>query len=76
MVTVTFTGMNKNHKKPGRPAGRKPTYNASLRLNPSLGAALDSYIASVKPATTQRAVLELAVEEYLAKHGFWPPQRQ
>jgi hypothetical protein len=64
---------NKPKKGPGRPAGRIPTVPIFARIAPALGQALDGYVASVRPKTTQTAVLELALEEYLAKHGFWPP---
>lgn len=73
-MPATIECMSGSKKKVGRPPGRKPVYNAHVRLRPTLGEALDRYVDSIKPATTQRAVIELALEEYLAKHGFWPPQ--
>jgi hypothetical protein len=75
MVTATLTPVKPKKRGPGRPAGRKPVYNAHVRILPSLGEALDRYVDSIKPATTQRAVIELALEKYLVEVGFWPPQQ-
>lgn len=74
MATSTLKSMSSHKKKRGRPPGRKPVYNAHVRIRMSLGEALDRYIDSVKPATTQRAVIELALERYLTEQRFWPPE--
>lgn len=60
-------------KKAGRPStGRKPTYLVYVRIRPSLGTALDAYIAATRPTPTQTAAVELALEEFLTKNGHWP----
>jgi hypothetical protein len=71
----TLLDMGKDKpKKPGRPqTGRKPTYILYARIKPSIGAALDAYIAATRPTPTQTSAVELALEEFLAKQGFWPP---
>jgi hypothetical protein len=38
----------------------------------ALFAALDRYIGSVRPQPTESACLRLALEEFLARRGFWP----
>ncbi len=75
-MMATIGSMSGTKKKTGRPPGRKPVYNAHVRLKPTLGAALDRYVDGIKPATTQRAVIELALEEYLSKHGHWPVEEE
>lgn len=60
-------------KGPGRPAGRKPTTTIYARVEPSLGAALDAYLDSLRPRPTTTSVIVVAIEEYLKQQGFWPP---
>jgi hypothetical protein len=74
----TILGMAKERtnkpKKLGRPAtGRTPTTTVFARISPDLGKALEAYVESVRPRTTTTAVVSLAIEEHLARVGFWPP---
>lgn len=71
----TMPGMAKKppKRRPGRPRGRTPTETIFARVSPDLAKALDSYVSTFRPKTTQTAVVEVALEEYLTKHGFWPP---
>jgi hypothetical protein len=60
-------------RKPGRPKGRKPTYSLNARIKPAIGRALEQHVETIQPETTVRAVVELALMEYLAKRKAWPP---
>jgi hypothetical protein len=57
--------------------GRKPPQRTGKPLNvwiaSELRDALDAYVEGIRPKTTQTAVVSLILEDYLAKHGFWPP---
>src|ERR1700722_19544459 len=75
---VTMPVMTDDRKKPkkkmGRPAtGRTPSTAVFARVSPELGKALDAYVESIRPRTTNTAVVSLALEEYLTRAGFWPP---
>jgi hypothetical protein len=75
-ATVTIRGMKKRKpsgKKPDQPRGRSPSEAIFVRINPGLGKALESYMNGVRPKTTRTAVIEAALEEFLAARGHWPP---
>lgn len=59
-------------KDKGRKTPRKGEA-VNFWLDDALAAALNSYLDSVKPRSSKKAVLELALEEYLTKQGHWPP---
>lgn len=52
---------------------RAAKYILYARLPPALGDVLETYIRQTKPRPDKTAVVELALEEYLARVGFWPP---
>lgn len=61
------------HPKIGRPlTGRVPKVPITFRVPPALRAALANMAVSTRrlPSTE----VEIALEEYLSKHGFWPPK--
>jgi hypothetical protein len=72
---ATIGGMPRSRKSetPPKQPNRSPAYTVYARIDPALGAVLEKHIDSVRPKTTLTAVLELAIEEYLAKQGLWPP---
>lgn len=76
MVVAADTILNVANKKgkPGRPTGRKPTDTIFARVPPELGKAIDDYLGTLRPQPTLTAVVKVAIEEYLERHGFWPPK--
>jgi hypothetical protein len=61
-----------------KPAGkRKPPKRTGKPLNvwlpEPLVAALEAYVTASRPRTSKAAVTEVALEEFLKKHGHWPP---
>ena len=72
--------MSPPEKKPkGKPTERpkrKPQRTGkslNVWIQGELRDALDTYVENTKPRTTQTAVVELALEEFLTKAGLWPP---
>lgn len=62
--------LNKSVKgrKPGRPkTGRTPAFVVYARIDQSLGEQFAEYVNGVRPKTTQAAVIELLIEQFLAK---------
>lgn len=66
------SGKAKEPKKPNR----SPAYDLFARIHPDLEPALEAYLANVKPRSGKSAVVELALQEFLAKAGFWPLQKE
>jgi hypothetical protein len=64
--------MTRPKKQPNRDRHREP--REVLHLPRDLRDALVAYVRSVVPQTTKSAVVRLAIEEYLARHGVWPPK--
>jgi hypothetical protein len=64
-------------KRPGRPASENRPVRVGRHINiwidAKIGAAVDAYIATVEPATSLTAVVELALRRYLESQGQWPP---
>lgn len=73
----TITGMaaqpSKRKGKRGRPVGRTPSITVFARVRPEIGDVLHAHIESISPKTTLSAVVELAITQYLERHGLWPP---
>jgi hypothetical protein len=75
--------MSTSKKKPGRrpdpdskrskgePRHRNP--RKAFHASPELFDAMAAYIAATKPLPTDTQVLITALEEFLEKRGFWPP---
>jgi hypothetical protein len=68
--------MAKPHKS--RADGRKPGNRhaeprESFHLPQALLDALLQYVGQTRPETTKSAVIRLALEEFLARAGMWPP---
>ena len=53
----------------GRPPGRTPSYTVFARISPEVGKAFEEHLKTIKPKTTMGALVELAMEEYLSRHG-------
>ncbi len=71
---ATISAMpNKRDRKPGRPKTRKETVQVSVRLDADLVKMLNDHVDTLRPESSVRAVLQLAVEEYLERAGLWPP---
>jgi hypothetical protein len=76
-ATATMPGMaKKKSDKADKAQGRSPSYTVFARIAPELGEALDKYLASIRPKPTTTAVVETALEDFLAKAGFWKPPEQ
>lgn len=67
----TMLDMTKK-SKPKQTQGRSPNYTVFARIEPTLGKALEEYLGKVRPKPTVTAVIEAALEEFLAKAGYWP----
>ncbi len=59
-------------KKRGRPPGRKPAYTIHVRIQESIGDAMDAFAAAQDFPPTTTAVVEHALKRYLSEQGFWP----
>lgn len=59
----------------GLMAEPKKRVSRTHRWSPEVLEACEAYIASQEVAPTEIAVLEAAAREFLAKRGFWPPQK-
>lgn len=75
---VTLVSMKEKRgrgRPPGKGKGRSrdagDTVAFTLELAIPLKDALDGL--SKKDRRSRRAIMEIALEEYLTKHGFWPP---
>lgn len=55
-----------------KPQGRSPAYTVFARVPIQLGQALEAYVNSTRPRTDKAAVVEVALEDFLTKVGFWP----
>ena len=66
--------MTKSQKKKTGAGGDRHTHprKAFHAPAPLLGV-LAKYVASVSPATTESAVIRLAIERFLTVQGLWPP---
>lgn len=66
--------MKKVPETRGRPRKtNKLTFNVSAKLPSDLGRQLTAYANGVRPATSVSSVVSLAIEQYLASVGYWPP---
>lgn len=54
---------------------RSPSYSLYARISPELGEALNRYVDSLRPRPSLASVLEVFIEDALAKAGFWPEQK-
>ncbi len=58
-------------RKSGRPKGRTPVINFMGRLPLPLNAALERVME--RTSRTKNAAIRIAIEEYVAREGEWPP---
>jgi predicted transcriptional regulator len=64
-------------KRPTQPAGqgrardRGATRTITVELDPALDDALEAF--RIKDRRTKRAVVTIAIEQYLERQGAWPP---
>jgi hypothetical protein len=67
--------MAKKRKKSMPSTASRPRARAGRAVNvwitDELGAALDAYLAAARPSPTLTAVVEVALEEFLAQRGHW-----
>jgi hypothetical protein len=62
--------------QPRRKRGQPDLANGYLifaRVRPDLRDAWKAYLSSLQPRCTSAAALEVAIEDFLAARGFWPP---
>jgi hypothetical protein len=52
---------------------RSPSYTMYARIRPELGQLFAQYMRDTRPAPTITAVLEVALEEFLATRGYTLP---
>lgn len=78
-LTPTIPDMPRPRKKANRSprSGSKPVHRSGKPINvwipEAVSQALDTYIRSQRLKPTQTVVITLALQEFLAKEGFWPP---
>lgn len=65
-------GGEKKKAKDGRKGDRHTQPRKAFHGPPELFEALAAYLAGTVPAPAKSAVLRVALEEFLAKRGFWP----
>lgn len=59
--------------KPRRPQGSmKKVGTVYVRIDPVVGNALDAHVKSIQPKTTETAVVEMALRQYLQGLGLLP----
>jgi hypothetical protein len=58
---------------PKKGQGRSPFYQVYVRIRPDLGVAFERYLATLRPRSSNTAVVEVMFEEFLASRGFWSP---
>jgi hypothetical protein len=67
--------MTRQHKtgptRRGRARDRGTTVPVTVELDTALDAALEA--VRLKDRRTKRAVITIAIEEYLTRNGAWPP---
>ena len=61
-------------KKTTKSGQKRPGKNLNIYIPADLRDALSGYIRGVRPKTTATAVAQMALEEFLAKQGVWPPR--
>jgi hypothetical protein len=73
------TMAGKKHQS-GKDGGAKPVKRKGVSftvwMREDLKLAMEAYIAATRPQPAQKAVLETALEDFLAKVGFWPPPEE
>lgn len=65
----------RHDKVPPPKPNRKPAYVIYARINPRLGSLFEQFMASRRPISSLKAHLEVAISDYLEKHGihYEPP---
>lgn len=65
--------MAKRKRKTG-PANRQGS-SLTVWISTELKNALERYIDETRPHPTTRACVETALEDFLSKAGYWPPEK-
>lgn len=74
MMNLTMATEDKTPRKVGRPrTGRDPKTAVTIRLPPAMLDALALQLAETRRNLSVE--VQIALEEYLAKHGKWPPSK-
>lgn len=82
MFSGTATIVDVARKKPssggkrGRPSGRKETVPLYARVDPGLATVFKAYVDTIKPKTSDSAMIGLLIEQFLTDKGLWPPADQ
>ncbi len=67
--------MAKQKRTRSKPVQRTEPREA-FHLPADLREALVKFVDDARPETSKTAVIKLALEEFLTKHGYWPPERK
>ena len=70
----TMTERKKQRPTKGRARERGDSVYVGVEVDPRLDAALEACAA--KDLRSKKAVITLALQEYLGKNGLWPPPQQ
>jgi len=76
---IELTGKRKKEKTMLTMAKRAASshvgkHRETITVSPKLLEAIDAYIESLRPEPSRTAVWTVAMEDFLAAHGFWPPE--
>lgn len=76
--TLVVMGRRKKASQPEpdmSPPKKRPRKGTALTLwiDDRLAGALTAYLNSLRPKPTRTAAVSVALEEFLARVGFWPP---
>jgi hypothetical protein len=52
---------------------RRPAVTLFARVEPDLGNAFKAHVETIRPKTSDQAVIEMLIERYLKELGLWPP---
>lgn len=52
---------------------RRKGVNLNVWLPRALGEALEQYVETLRPRTDKTSIVEMLLEDFLAKQGVWPP---
>jgi hypothetical protein len=77
---IELTGWRKKEKTMLTMAKRAATshvgkHRETITVSPKLLEAIDAYIESLRPEPSRTAVWQVAMEDFLAAHGFWEQEK-
>ncbi len=65
--------MAKRGRPPKKEGGSRNGAPLNVWIRVGIIRQLEAYLASLRPKPTKTEVVEVALEDFLKSHGFWPP---